>query len=1795
MSHVDDLLRTIKPHVLGWIQEAGGVSTGAAGGGLTAHALSGNAHTGLLADSQAPQFLKTDGSRQLTGNLSVGSGVTIDGVDLSAHVVSANAHHNQAHGLVSSDHSTSGLTTGHYLRASGATTFGFAAIQDVDLPSTIVRTSRTITAGAGLTGGGSLAADRTIDVGAGNGISVAADSVSVNQNYAFTWGALHTFSAGTRIAEGQQLQFGTDVALERAAANVLGLASGDALRSSNFASGVSGWAIDANGTAEFSNVFVRGELHAAVFVKDLIEAHAGTMVIAKSAGVLALDMVVPEAPEDHWFMYLNDPPGGGFLLDESDICRVKSEYSAGVGDTWFAIQARLDMGNGTQRYYCVYRYGTRGITYPAGGAVVDYGLSGQGVLMMTAELNYAPYYDVITHAGAPWTTQTLKVRLGNLAGVTDAVLSPSGYGLYADNVFLKGDLLAGGGKVKIFSDGITIAADSELVSYQNITWKNGATTFAETGAGFTAADQYWFTSVTSPVSETGRILISANYSTIGWSRIEMSTGSANEWIKFYCGAVENGYIFNIEDDKITITKDILPSGSVKIGSTGAYYTDIYVTNLHASTIEGSTIGGYTWSYSGDMNINPNNAAADTTLSIANTNATYKAHLSVEGDISLGGLIDGVDLAGHAASANAHHNQAHTLAGSDHTASGLTAGWVLRASGATTFAWAQLSHADLGSVSADQHHAGFIGLEDNAGTAVTPAADDRVQLLTGNSILSVTAGTNTVTFTVNQGNIDHGSIGGLGDDDHTHYVHNSTARTITAVHTFSPGSATAPFILSANAQGQTVTGLQADKLNKSVTAGDGIMGGGTLTSNVTVSANIDTSYGLVFDASSPKKIRINAGSGLTFSAGAIVPDWGTPTISTIQPDDSANAGSSTNPARSDHKHAIVAAAPGTNLSVSSANAEGSATSFSRSDHLHAIDASSDVGTSPAAALLKSTGAGGITLANLTVKGSVDVTNGGDFTVGANVFFVDVSQLNVGINCAPDPQFDLDVGGNFRAQGYIVGKHALQIKSANMICHFDGPLPYEENYLGELNGHMGQVGVPKGGVVFRPGKFGKAVQVAEATTNLFTDPSCEYDATLTQWTISGSMTKERSAEVPGYVGTYTAKLVCTTSAYFYKAIAVTASSYTLSFRVKKLDGSAVTSADCECLFNGGNVTPTYTSMEDGWYLLEYTGTATAGTRNFGVYVKTGKTIYVDCLHLENLDYRTPYCDGSLGGYSAAGAADGSGHSWSGTAHASTSSRLAGRLTYATEKLPISGTISMWIYTTALMSKNSNSRWMADCGGANGVRLYIDSSDVLRLVVGGSSRVAASVTDSTFAANTWHHICATWDAANNECKIFKNGVQFSSTGVYSAVTDDGGGWDVGHQDGNYPWPGWVDEFAIIGRVLSASEILAIYESDAPIFAETSTFHWRAGGQLAWADSEGLWMRDGSGNPVLGVSGVASKSWGGATLDTGDLLIGSYSASKYVLWDSSTSTLTVKGTINADDGNIGGWTINSSYLAKDTGTNATSAGMSPTDYPFYAGATFANRASAPFRVTPAGAVTATSGAIGGWTIDSTTGIKNSAGTALLRSAGNLAFGSTPPTASNSGTGIFIDSTGLYGLSSGSKQAYIDASTGKLVAGGGDTSIDSAGIRIRTGGSYTRIRWEDDSNNVKGVIFTTATQVGVERGDVGSNITGMWINYTSPSSNDTINIKVGGSAIFDLYSGYIKAQQELRVADGLYVGGVDTAVAAGNVVATGDVWCSGQISTDGGTTKWDLGGFTAGSDAASNGYVSVVIGATTYKLSTRA
>lgn len=118
-----------------------------------------------------------------------------------------------------------------------------------------------------------------------------------------------------------------------------------------------------------------------------------------------------------------------------------------------------------------------------------------------------------------------------------------------------------------------------------------------------------------------------------------------------------------------------------------------------------------------------------------------------------GTVSHANLTG--VTANQHHNQSHVLTGADHTESGLTTGHVVRASGATTFAFAQLAHTDLGGVTANQHH---------NQAHVLNGADHTVSGLTAGHVLQALTAT---TFDFAQ--LAHSATGSLTADDHTQYL------------------------------------------------------------------------------------------------------------------------------------------------------------------------------------------------------------------------------------------------------------------------------------------------------------------------------------------------------------------------------------------------------------------------------------------------------------------------------------------------------------------------------------------------------------------------------------------------------------------------------------------------------------------------------------------------------------------------------------------------------------------------------------------------------------------------------------------------------------------------------------------------------------------------------------------------------------------------------------------------------------------------------------------------------------------
>lgn len=77
---LSELAKELVPYVLRMVND---VTGGPGPYAPSPHNLASSHHTGSISDAQAPQFLKTDGSRGLVGDLPVADGVKVDGVDVS--------------------------------------------------------------------------------------------------------------------------------------------------------------------------------------------------------------------------------------------------------------------------------------------------------------------------------------------------------------------------------------------------------------------------------------------------------------------------------------------------------------------------------------------------------------------------------------------------------------------------------------------------------------------------------------------------------------------------------------------------------------------------------------------------------------------------------------------------------------------------------------------------------------------------------------------------------------------------------------------------------------------------------------------------------------------------------------------------------------------------------------------------------------------------------------------------------------------------------------------------------------------------------------------------------------------------------------------------------------------------------------------------------------------------------------------------------------------------------------------------------------------------------------------------------------------------------------------------------------------------------------------------------------------------------------------------------------------------------------------------------------------------------
>ena len=277
--------------------------------------------------------------------------------------------------------------------------------------------------------------------------------------------------------------------------------SNGTIESAEFQSNVpgSGFRLTAasGGFLEVENARIRGTLSTAVFEKETVNAVGGQLYVANST-TLTGSQANPGAfyaPSDTTMSVVNS---SGFT--EGEILSAKKVNSTGFQTEYLKVNSasRDNASSDTDfsgKIYVTRAYGsgTSGDsgslgntpggaqTYTGSQVIVSTGKIGTGYIRLNANPNdqATPYMQIVERTGSGIYDLDLKAQLGDLSGITDNINGKdvTGFGLYTDNAFLKGGIVATYGAIGALNIG------SQSISIGNNRFNDTNTPFFVTASG----------------------------------------------------------------------------------------------------------------------------------------------------------------------------------------------------------------------------------------------------------------------------------------------------------------------------------------------------------------------------------------------------------------------------------------------------------------------------------------------------------------------------------------------------------------------------------------------------------------------------------------------------------------------------------------------------------------------------------------------------------------------------------------------------------------------------------------------------------------------------------------------------------------------------------------------------------------------------------------------------------------------------------------------------------------------------------------------------------------------------------------------------------------------------------------------------------------------------------------------------------------------------------------------------------------------------------------------------------------
>lgn len=344
--------------------------------------------------------------------------------------------------------------------------------------------------------------------------------------------------------------------------------------------------------------------------------------------------------------------------------------------------------------------------------------------------------------------------------------------------------------------------------------------------------------------------------------------------------------------------------------------------------------------------------------------------------------------------------------------------------------------------------------------------------------------------------------------------------------------------------------------------------------------------------------------------------------------------------------------------------------------------------------------------------------------------------------------------------------------------------------------------------------KALVIEEGTVNLLTNPSVETNTT--GWSAHAAGTTITRVTDYAAFGSYSGKVITpgtTNEGVRWTVTTQTSASteYTLSMWLRGSGTVKLRFYDSDAGYQWGpaiTLTPT-------WTRHDYTATFGTGAARY-VYVVTSTaqavTFYVDGVQLEQKAHPTTYCDGSLG----------DGYTWSGTAHASTSTRTLTALNLDDFTDLISGNIALSFHAVVQapfdaddFPAGSNAMVFSARGADNDNYVYLSyraDNDYFWIYLNGSYITTTAA--QTFKAGDFITLDFTLDFTGDHYRLYIDGIEADhDTTAKSAptLTD----WQVGsYYTGASAQGGWAfSEYSVFDRVLTAAEVAQMFNLQRPL----------------------------------------------------------------------------------------------------------------------------------------------------------------------------------------------------------------------------------------------------------------------------------------------------------------------------------------------------------------------------------------------